>query len=302
MSSLYTLVRDYAAGRPFRKSLSSRTAYGALRVSYDEQYFYSYAMKLAYRDPDGNIIINGEAGPSNTTRKHQRALRSGLVGAQIPFSVLDNLGIPVMALRVIESGPDFTLPRRVRCTQLVPSACFRVGHEVIDGKIFHQVEDHFLGETLFEYKGDLYLCGLDRNEPPRTRHFYVARLPQGCTARTVEEGLKALRPAHVPETALRQGEWFFVPTAHTTAGKLAKELHLTGPLRDHVTKKVPLDGRDGRHVVSEMLQVPGRVFVRGVVRDQEHTTLKLPNTWYEVFRNLSRGGFSINANNRVSID
>lgn len=301
MANSHTLVEDFAAGRPFRKSLSSSTNYGALRLSFDEKYFYSYRMKLAYRDPQGNVIINGDGAPTVTTRKHQGYIRQ--IGApQIPFSVLARLGTPVEEIRVVHAKSDFVLPRKVLCKGTDDKPCCRENHETHHGQLYHFVEEHFLGETLFEHGGDLYISGLDRNEPARSRHFYVARLPAGCEAKTVDEGLEALRPSHVPESALRQGEWFFVPTGHKTAGKLVKYLRLVGPLKEHIHKSVPLDGRPGRHVVSQLIETDGRRFASGVVRDQEHATLKLTDEWYEVVRNLSRGGFSIDASNRVNVD
>jgi hypothetical protein len=300
MSNIGILVEDFKAGAKFRRSRSSRTDYGVLRVSFDERYFYSYQMKLAYRNPEGEVIINGDGAPSVTTRKHQGAIRGRIRGPQIPFSVLERLNIPVEALRVVHHTDDFTVPRWVPCKRDL--GCWFQEHRETDGKKYHKTEDHFLGETLFEHGGDLYISGLDRNEPPRSRHFYVARLPLGCAAKTVDEGLISLRPAHVPETALRQGEWFFVPTVQKTAGQMARELSLKGPLKNHVIKKISLDSRPGRHMVSQMITAQSRVFVSGFVRDQEHATLKLPDGWYEVFRNLSRGGFSIDASNRVNVD
>ncbi len=301
MANSHTLVEDFAAGRPFRKSLSSRTSYGTLRLSYNETYFYSYRMKLAYRDPQGNVIINGDGAPSVTTRKHQRLIRI-LPGPQIPFSVLERLNTPVEEIRIVHAKSDFVLLRKVLCTGTDDKPCWRENHETHHGRLYHFVEEHFLGETLFEHGGDLYISGLDRNEPPRSRHFYVVRLPAGCEAKTVDAGLEALRPSHVPESALRQGEWFFVPTDHKTAGKLVKSLHLVGPLKEHIHKSVPLDDRPGRHVVSQLIASDGRRFASGVVRDQQHATLKLPDVWHEVVRNLSRGGFSIDASNRVNVD
>lgn len=301
MANSHTLVEDFAAGRPFRKSLSSSTNYGALRLSYNETYFYSYRMKLAYRDPQGNVIINGDGAPSATTRKHQQLIRR-IPGPQIPFSVLERLGTPVEEIRIVHAKSDFVLTRKVLCKEADDGSCWRENHETHHGRLYHFVEEHFLGETLFEHGGDLYISGLDRNEPPQSRHFYVARLPANCEAKTVDEGLDALRPPNVPETALRQGEWFFVHTGYATAGKLTKSLGLRGALKDHVKKAVALDDRPGRHVVSQLIEAGGLRFASGVVRDQEHATLKLTDGWYKVVRNLSRGGFSIDASNRVNVD
>jgi len=301
MRNAQSLVQNFVAGRSFKVGLSSRTPYGVLRLSYDDKYFYSYRMKLAYRDPQGNIIINGDMGPTATTRKHQKNFR-GIPGAQIPFSVLAHMHINVEDIKVIHANADFYLPRKRLCRGTEDRPCWCTDHETYNGKVYDVIEEHFLGETLFEHGGDLYISGLDRNEPPLKRHFYVARLPTTSSATTVSEGLDDLRPSRVPQNAARQGEWFFVPTEYTTAGRLLKALGIKDTIDNVVTRNAPLDGREGRHVVSQLCLIADRVFAFGVVRDQEHVDLKLPKVWHEVFRNLSRGGFSIDAAHRVRVD
>ena len=134
-----------------------------------------------------------------------------------------------------------------------------------------------------------YLCGMDE------RHLFIARLSRGTT---VKEAHASLRPARLPASALRQGEWFFVPLSPREEARLED---LIAGRRAVVLAKEPLGAGGHPHTADELLRLPlpswagsaGRapavaVFVRGAVRHEEHRTLRF-RSWVSVVRNAEPG-------------
>lgn len=205
-------------------------------VSCTEDTLYSYRMviarKIRFRGRPF-FLINGDGAPSKTTSKHQGMMRSAIRDsprAFIPFSALRAANIPEQIVEIVHATDDFEIPRWEPCRhtqRCKPSEVDEDGRSRVEnGEVWHNYARHFLGECLFCVKSlrwnadgdarelvvDHYVCGLDRNDRPDRRMFYLAKLPEGAHPRTVDEALAALRPADVPEGSPRQGEWFFVPS------------------------------------------------------------------------------------------
>lgn len=285
---------------------------GTWRFSYTHDGFLmSYAMRIAYRTkgPDGKqlILVNGDGAPTKATNEFMRQLRRALVErnydmtkvdtvihahAFIPFSVLQQAHISPRDVRVIATTPD-----RVEEKTEPPSAGYPTGRVV-----YH----HYLGETLFTSGERVFVCGLDRNDDPSRRMFYMCQIPVKGTKslwpETVDEALAMLRPEGLPESALRQGEWFFVPVPEYSPPSNAYRMKGATPIiSDHVEEQQRARLEDGsiapgvaargrRHVATSMA-LDGSVFAKGLVRDAEHTTLKLGGVWHRVVKNLAVEGW-----------
>jgi len=233
------------------------------------------------------VLLNGDEGPTKSTREHTWALRmelrsGGIRHFTVPFAALNLAGIPdrdLQNIEVVNTTPDreITKYRKSKYT-----------------KVPYPYQVHFLGETLFRYQDRMYVCGLDRNDDPARRNFYLARLPKHRKPRTVDAALAALRPKDVPADTPRQGEWFFVPVAENFTSKAAMMSSL--PILSDTAEyqaTAPLAGRERRHVAHRMVLWQGRVYVRGPIRDSDHGTLQLGKVWHRVVRNLADGSWGM---------
>ena len=236
------ITNDYFDKKPLKKSLTTTVgsgnggwgsrgsmyaAPGTRRYWYDDDQLYSYEMPLICRiQHDGKdfYILNGDGAPSMKTAEHQRTLRGGVdrkvpreQWAIIPYSALRNAGIQAWDVELIATTPDREIERWEVCRS---TKCGGLkGHWDKEnvrkkGSDEHEVRHttHYLGETLFKAKGKYYVCGLDRNDDPSRRMFYLAEIPAAKKApKTVDEALDMLRPKFLDPEAPRQGEWFFEP-------------------------------------------------------------------------------------------
>lgn len=284
-----------------------------------------YPLAYRYKDKNGGsaILLNGDGAPSNTTAGQMRELRAvarrHARTALLPFSALRAAGIEAgdfEEIEIIETTPDQQDTVWRRCARKECSYAGEVsdysrpngkGHE-------HASTVHFLGETLFRYKKAFYVCGLDRNDDPRRRNFFLARLPMKLrkNPKTVDEALQALRPKTLPEGTLRQGEYFLVesPDKKPKAKEIIKKSNTghwqrsdkpgvpiisdeTGNMaRALADDQRPLAERATRHRASQ-LYLNGHVYVRGMLRDSQHGAMKLGDgkTWYRVVKNLADGSW-----------
>lgn len=255
---------------------------GTLCLSYRGRQLMSYVHWDLAWICGSYVVVNGDAAPSKRTDVQRRALFDaikvvGAPSATIPFSTLVAAGIEPKYIRVEDVNPDFTLTRT----------------RVIKGEKVER-KAHFLGECLFsDLGGRFYLSGLDRNDDPQKRMYYLCMLPSTPYVDTVEAALEALRPAHVPVGTPRQGEWFFVPQPQMKVKMTRAELG-TPVVSDRAIDQVEFSGdlsRQNRHVVRYMTFEGDSVFVKGDVRDDEHSTLRLGQAWHKVVRNTSPAGW-----------
>jgi hypothetical protein len=273
----------------------------------------------------GQLVVNGAFGPTVITRAQQRDLRSALAMMKvphclIPFAALAEAGWQWESLleerfEIIATTKDWTTQAWRPCRS---KWCMERNHENVDnhrtrnGVVERMEEQHFLGETLFYVGKECYVCGLDRNDDPSRRMFYLCQLPdEAHGAQTVDAALAMLRPPGLPETALRQGEWFLVPTAgmkppkdqvinthHVSGGSNESRGVVVVSAQAHDYRESPFVDwrRAGRHVATRMFLHGPHVYVSGTMRDEEHGALKLGDgkTWHLVVKNLAVAGWRMN--------
>jgi hypothetical protein len=316
------IAQAFIKGEPIKRSWISRTRSrggpwgggapthnfwakdGTARLSVIDNRLVSYERwNVAVRLEDGTVILNGDVGPTMMTKGHQREAREACKAlnvkhAFLPFSALFAAGIrDVSQISIVATTADKTI--KIKHVGRLPTG----ERYEFDG------EDHFLGEVLFTYAGRYYVSGLDRNDAPQRRKFYLARLPENRKPKTVDAALDALRPRGVPADALRQGEWFLVPSDKRPKAKDVVRSHVkfweksTAPgvpilsakpddMQAAIEHPRQFEGRHGRHRASRMY-LNGAVYVAGVLRDEEHGPLKLGDgrTWYRVVRNTADGSW-----------
>lgn len=285
---------------------------GTRRMSYDANgMLWSYKMELALRtEKDGEtfFLVNGDGAPTGMSRQHQREMRSYLSSTKwngtggetmrrtklphafVPFSVLRRAGISPRSVTVIATTPDRNVMVKRRRKN------FNTGEMEVK-----MVPEHFLGETLFRVGARYFVCGLDRNDDPAKRMFYLCQIPTGVTPKTVDEALISLRPEGLPRTAKRQGEWFLVPSPKYKPEKPIYATRipiLSDKPKEQLQAITPLNGIDvdfvrdriKRHVATRMV-VNGAVYVSGMIRDDEHSPLKLGEVWHKVVKNRAVEGY-----------
>lgn len=344
MSNYYSICKAFVAGEQIKKSWLGRVreseAWASRGPLYSEPgtirlnvvnhdgtaVLMSYGhFALAVRTSDGQIIVNGDNAPTVTSRKQQRELRSALgttTACLLPFSALQAARIRPDDVVIVATTPDKEIEtwKKCRCEKswhqkenVYKPSDFRF-HD--DGSHDVKITQHFLGETLFSLKhrqDRFYVSGLDRNDDPSKRHFYLAQLPEGVAPKTVDEALETLKPEGLTADGwYRQGEWFFVPTPglkpviegenvlvkETSIGYkgMRRGVPIVTDQAESMRSLVP-DGWDirmraHRHRAPRMY-INGSVYVSGMVRDAEHNPLKLGDgkAWYRVVRNRAAGSW-----------
>jgi hypothetical protein len=118
-----------------------------------------------------------------------------------------------------------------------------------------------------------FLVGFDE------RRQFISMLPK--RANSVEQAHRILRPAGVPDDAIRQGEWFFVPVSPTVSKKLDDYV------QRHPTQlwMAPLENYSSHHAVR--IRMNGDTYANMVAfdtRKDHHGPIKLDG-WHRVVRN-----------------
>lgn len=320
LDTVKTVLRHYLKGTPaaelepvFKRNKVTRegtyfgmsiardgpvAANGQWRFWYDfEGTLFSYEMPIARRLPDGLVLLNGDGAPTKQTNQVMWALRRAVEDvdapvphAFIPFSTLTTAGLDFKTIKVLATTPDRVITRLVKGEKR---------------------ETHFLGETLFTDGRRFFVCGLDRNDDPRRRMFYLCQVPGKTALKTVDDALDRLRPKDVPSDTPRQGEWYFLkrpdykPVLREVQGRpyqtLGKRIPILSDEEETQGRAFSLGGepnttiigdRAKRHVAHRMVvDKNGRVYVHGAIRDDEHDTLQLGPVWHEVRKNLAIVGF-----------
>lgn len=272
---------------------------GTVRFSYDDDgNLFSYQMLIGIRSSDeiGRfLLLNADGAPSMRTNSHMKDQRSaardalrqrGVRWGLVPFSALRSVGIKPETVRLIDRTDD----REESYTRVVKG----------ETRTYYR---HYLGELLFRVEDRYWLSGLDRNDDPRRRMYYLCELPRPAT--TVEDALNSLRPADLPFSSSRQGEWFFVPDGRRFPLRdLIKKVPITSDDPNTQIRSItqaPWDRRD-RHIATDMLIRPDGVYVRRTVHDDEHTPCRLGSFWHRVQKNLAKQGVRYASAAGVQVD
>lgn len=275
----------------------------------------------------GFWLLNGDKYSSSTLR-HQTAVRSAVqrTGAPVvilPHTPLRRAGIDLATILPVEVTQDRTVPRTYPSREALPgryasdaSLAYYLEHSDDwgavtanpDGTYTVKNADHVLGESVFHASyetrervlepGDIwhshrtvkasayFLSAFDAQE--RTRHYFLAQLPQGKAPVSVKDAFEMLRPAQVKdadrrgEQITRQGDIFAVPSVLITRD--LRKLADGAP----IVKGAPLLSQ--RHTATEVINLPsGRTFARGTLTHTGggHQRQKMGDgkTWHLIVKN-----------------
>ena len=249
-------------------------------------YSYGYHFPMAVLH-EGFYFVNADSY-SPTTGKHQsyvqRMCPKG-VKIEIPFSALENAGIDIKDIEVIdkEHSRYIQVERKNRETGLM-----------------EMVDMHLMGSTLFKHTGigkteRIFLSGIDETAKDLWNGFFLTQLVGQPT--TVEEAYESMKPEVVKHCEkegyeiLRQGEYFFVKAGEGLNQALNKMQAQKKVALSHKKRDTTLEGawnfEQSRHVVTNYIETDGQVFAKGTCRHVggEHKMLKLDG-WYLVHENV----------------
>lgn len=241
------------------------------------------------------------------------------VGALISFDCVSNLfGDDIKSCKIVHYTGDesFTRPKlnRESILKRMKEGFTPDRHTLSDlrnnprQKAFTGITFHKSGNVLLKHGRNTYgIFGFDDGQ------YFGCELPAGVSPETCSEGLECLRPADVPITAMRQGEWFFMKVAdeapvHSVQlpsevrealvmAMAPKTTHYDsqGRRREIKSKQefvfyLPLDDVDSnQHTVTcERFAVGNDAFyaMNFSCTHLEHPTIK-GNGWYKIVKNLA---------------
>lgn len=290
-------------------------------------YSFGHHFELARIMPDGDNprgwwLVNGD-NYSNSTARHQSAVRAALAGTELPVltvphsalneaSIIHGSIVPVHIrpnrYEIVTHRGDFAdMPSYMRPTGQGESETgfwyYRDTEKIvrkIDGGPYEwDIRVHHLGDALFradyyddEYakKNAYFLSSFDENEGFGL--YFLAQLPDGVSPRTVEEAFETLKPQQVKDAEAknvkvkRQGEVFAIPLTVDTR-------NLPRP-SEHSALVVETD-----HVATEVRHALDNTYARGTLRHRpgfgrrpEHRMLVLGRQWHLLVRNTVPQGRS----------
>jgi hypothetical protein len=253
---------------------------------YSYGYHFPMAIKLGYY-----YLVNADRY-SPTTGKHQSYVQRCVSDSQkieIPFSALDEAGIPYREISVVDK----------ETSKYVQVERLRDGEKVM-------VDEHLMGSTLFTYNNRYFLSGLDETAKDIWNGFFLTELVG--QPKTVEEAYEMLKPNAVKHAeksgreVKRQGEYFFIKAVDDIqkllSSKEGKKLIEKKVALKHKTADNNRSGwefSESRHVVTNYVELNEDVYVKGTCRHVagEHRMLKL-DEWYKVFENTQVQSWSSN--------
>lgn len=221
----------------------------------------------------------------------------------VPFSVFEQAGLDLNAMRILERGPAETVERKREA-----------GTDRKTGKPKYKLETvHFTGASLFQVGDACFLFDLDRRElAEKVFNPFLVKLPRAV--RTIAEAYDSLKPDEVKAAEAsgapvpRQGEWFFLPVDKVLSARLdalkgdkdvMRQVTLqAGPNRPNYAQGISLDnGRPVRGTrVDDWQDVRARAesYVTGKVEHsgRDHAPLILKG-WYRAVPNTATESFTI---------
>lgn len=255
--------------------------YGTYGADKDNQYtLFSYDMPIAQRIERGTmkyVFLTSQKAPSVTTAKQMHYAHSVCRGASgfayFPLEKLRQYNIPdLFSVSFLEVDPVTYLNERM-----------------------------FWGETLFSYRGRVYLAGQDRDEPKLFHEMFLTQFPKGAEVKTIAQAIEYLRPTTIVPGYPRRGKWFFEPCP----GQRFHERDVWKDFKGEST--VPIftesgsdqgfllhthsgyNARQDHWSASRMALDKNAMYVSGVIRRPGRMSLTLPDPkmWYQVLRNRS---------------
>ena len=245
----------------------------------DDKKLYSrgHHFILAVRLDTGEYLINGDTYSSSTSRHTSLCIMYLTPNVIIPFSALDQVTRDYHMIKLVDRSSDIYITR----TKKDPKT-----GELVEYK------EHRLGAAVIKFENRYYLSSIDDGARGHGGYFLV-ELPERAT--TVDEAFDMIFPKglHKSDIFLRQGEFFFRPSGVET-----RELSPVEPIEDknNLTKYFKNAGTGHAHIVTEIRQKDGDIYVRGTIRHPEHKILVLGKIWHRVYVNRAVRSFSAGGN------
>jgi len=232
---------------------------GSQNLTVDRNLLRSYNAVIGFRYDDYALIDTHYH--SMPPSRHQREGRYAARQAKLRAVSLDFLMLQTAFGRPYQNGEPALLDLRELNWPKRQSSLFR-----LDGKYY-----------LFSHDGDSW----------RFHREFGVLLPYPCE--NVGQAFDMLKPLVVQEAELngievkRQGEWFFIPVA---------EPHSLRTFRRWYELRANDSARPHKVTRADVSKITGEVFAKGTVRHEEHSMLRLGDTWHEVAQNTAVESYS----------
>lgn len=172
----------------------------------------------------GRTVAYGRVRNNNRETLVQRILAEHM--RMIPFSIFEQANLDLNKINLVDQTGDETLTRKVKNPNYKSwLESSRSGPEFITQNI------HFTGASLFEVEGRYFLFDINREEiKHKIFNPFVVELKTKATS--IKQAYESLKPSEVIKAekqgkkVLRQGEWFFIPSAKPKMPKVSKEVLL----------------------------------------------------------------------------
>jgi hypothetical protein len=291
-------------------------------------YSYGHHFILATRLDTGEYLINGDTYSSSTSRHTSLCIRHLTPNVIIPFSALNQVTTEYSAIKMVDRSSDIYIPRIRRdpkTGEIIEYNEHRLGSAVIEIEGKHYLSSIDAGAKDRE---GYFLVELPENVTSVDEAFDTL-FPEDLArdAPHVRQGEFFFEPTNMqtkelsPVELLYEWGWYDYNVQHAYQTRFAtKELadkHLRrhieswGQFEDNSSRMVhrfpikdqnnlaryfPNAGTGHAHIVTEIRQKDGDIYVRGTIRHPEHKILVLGKIWHRVYVNRAVRSFSASGN------
>lgn len=290
-------------------------------------YSYGYHFILAVRLEDGTFLINGDTYSSSTSRHTSLCIQYLYPNVIIPFSALNRITTEYSVINLVDRSSDIYIPRTRRdpkTGEMIEYNEHRLGSAVIEinGKYYLSSIDAGAKD-----RAGYFLVELPENVTSVDEAFDIL-FPENLArdASYVRQGEFFFEPINVQTKELspieQLYEWGLYDYSRRTTfhRKFSTKEHAENGLATHIktwgfnentegmtvhrfpvkdTKNLARHfnaGTGNPHIVSEIRQRGGTIFVRGTVRHPQHKIVNLGDTWHRVYVNRAVRSFSASGN------
>ncbi len=253
------------------------------------------AIKAAYQDPSGRILINGDENSWSEDWEFVVERLQKIEGSvTTSFLCFEKAGINLKDIYVLDSQTDLSIridkkdPGFKDASKHVPKGATLTNHRNYNKKTnkytgaIWMKKIHRAGAILFVANDKTYIASMDETQ------YYIIELCK--TAKTLVSAFNTLKPARIRtwekknnEEAARQGEWYFIPAPESIF--IAEDAEADIPL--------PMKSDDSNpHSCEEYLQINKKNYVRGNIDHDEHDTLTFREI-HEAIENTALNAWSI---------
>ena len=296
----------------------------------DNQKLYSYGhhFVLALRLDTGEYLINGDTYSSSTSHHTSLCIRHLGPNVIIPFSALDQVTRDYHLIKLVDRSSDIYITRTrkdPKTGELVEYKEHRLGAAVIKFEnryYLSSIDDGARG------RGGYFLVELPERVKTVDEAFDML-FPKGLHKSDLflRQGEFFFHPSGVetkelsPVEPLYEWGWYDYNVQHAYQARFATKELADKHLRRHIESWGQIEDSSGRmvhrfpikdqnnlaryfpnagtghaHIVTEIRQKDGDIYVRGTIRHPEHKMLVLGKIWHRVFVNRAVRSFSASGN------